>query len=263
MATITSIASGAWSADAATVWDSGTEPADGDIVIIAAAHTVSLDADHSAYVTGVDLEINGALIIPNGTPPTLLLSADITGAGALIQTVSPEAGVPAAPLGIDLNGNSITGVTLSATPHANAGSDQWQAVTTYKGKAGAWEIVTGDASNPAYKDFVYLLPPGDALTLTVWGRIDGAMSPLPKVEIFTLANDPLNGGTADASATLPAATINVWQRFAPLTVVNANTQQAQKYIVRFSAQDASDSFFIDYDIQHSPADPSQNIRLYG
>ena len=48
MATITSIASGRWNADASTVWDSGTAPTYGDVVVIEAGHVIELDGDCKA-----------------------------------------------------------------------------------------------------------------------------------------------------------------------------------------------------------------------
>lgn len=58
MATITSAGSGNWAT--AGTWDAGV-PADGDDVVIASGHTVTFDANQSAFVTGVKVTITGKL----------------------------------------------------------------------------------------------------------------------------------------------------------------------------------------------------------
>jgi hypothetical protein len=58
MATITSVGSGNWGT--AGTWDTGI-PADGDDVVIASGHTVTFNADQSAFTTGVKITITGTL----------------------------------------------------------------------------------------------------------------------------------------------------------------------------------------------------------
>jgi len=81
MATITSVGSGNWST--AGTWDSGV-PVDGDDVIISAGHTVTFDADQSAFTTGVKITITGTLNHAlTGGPYTMFIKtgASVTGAG--------------------------------------------------------------------------------------------------------------------------------------------------------------------------------------
>ena len=81
MATITSVGSGAWSASG--TWNSGV-PADGDDVVISAGHTVTFDADQSAFTTGVEITITGTLNHAlTGGPYTMFLKtgASLVGAG--------------------------------------------------------------------------------------------------------------------------------------------------------------------------------------
>lgn len=82
MATITSVASGLWSA--AGTWDAGV-PVDGDDVIISAGHTVTFDVDQSAFVTGVSVVITGVLshTVNSGNYCLFIKTgASISGAGA-------------------------------------------------------------------------------------------------------------------------------------------------------------------------------------
>lgn len=58
MATRSSVGSGLWSN--AAVWDTGV-PVDGDDVVITAGHTVTFDVNQSAFVTGVQVTVNGVL----------------------------------------------------------------------------------------------------------------------------------------------------------------------------------------------------------
>lgn len=81
MATRTSVQDGLAS-DSAT-WG-GTAPVDGDTVIVAVNTTVTFDEDHSAYVTGWDLTVNGELI-PSEIAGNYVLkaSANIDGTGTI------------------------------------------------------------------------------------------------------------------------------------------------------------------------------------
>jgi len=59
MATKTSVGSGLWSA--AGTWDAGV-PADNDVVVIAAGHTVEFNVDQSAFPNGIaGITITGTL----------------------------------------------------------------------------------------------------------------------------------------------------------------------------------------------------------
>jgi len=66
MATITSAASGPWSAG--STWAGGAVPADNDTVVIAAGHSVEFDVDMSAWVNGVA----GLTIEGHATTPAML-----------------------------------------------------------------------------------------------------------------------------------------------------------------------------------------------
>ena len=81
MATITSIASGLWSA--AGTWDAGV-PIDGDDVVISNGHEITFDVDQSAFTTGVKVTINGTLTHAiTGGPYTLFIKtgASVIGSG--------------------------------------------------------------------------------------------------------------------------------------------------------------------------------------
>ena len=79
MATITSNASGNWSVGA--TWVGGVKPADGDTVVIAAGHSVLMDEDQSAFVTGV-----GSVTITGGVTPGMLYWKDGTDGYLKVKT---------------------------------------------------------------------------------------------------------------------------------------------------------------------------------
>ena len=81
MATRTSVGSGNWAT--AGTWDTGV-PADGDDVVIASGHTVTFNADQSAFTTGIGLTITGTLNHTTTTGTYVLKAktgASIVGAG--------------------------------------------------------------------------------------------------------------------------------------------------------------------------------------
>jgi hypothetical protein len=81
MATITSVGSGNWAT--AGTWDAGV-PADGDDVVIASGHTVTFNADQSAFTTGVKITITGTLTHTTASGNYCLFAktgASIVGAG--------------------------------------------------------------------------------------------------------------------------------------------------------------------------------------
>jgi hypothetical protein len=81
MATITSVGSGNWGT--AGTWDTGI-PADGDDVVIASGHTVTFNADQSAFTTGVKITITGTLTHTTASGNYCLFAktgASIVGAG--------------------------------------------------------------------------------------------------------------------------------------------------------------------------------------
>jgi len=81
MATRTSVGSGPWAT--AETWDTGI-PADGDDVVIASGHTVTFNADQSAFTTGVKITITGTLNHAlTGGPYTMFIKtgASVVGAG--------------------------------------------------------------------------------------------------------------------------------------------------------------------------------------
>lgn len=89
MATITSVGSGNWST--AGTWDSGV-PVDGDDVIISAGHTVTFNADQSAFTTGVKITITGTLNHAlTGGPYTMFLKTGASLVGAGTWNVGTEA----------------------------------------------------------------------------------------------------------------------------------------------------------------------------
>ncbi len=85
-ATLQSIASGAWTADAATVWDTGIAPANGDTVNVNGPHNVTFDADMSGWANGVTLIIDSGATLTikdDGGSYYLMTSADITHDGTM------------------------------------------------------------------------------------------------------------------------------------------------------------------------------------
>jgi len=94
MATITSVGSGLWSA--AGTWDAGV-PVDNDTVVIAAGHTVTMDADTSGFANG----IAGLTITSHATTPGMLrFKYDADGTYHLkIKTGTTIAGTNAATFG--------------------------------------------------------------------------------------------------------------------------------------------------------------------
>ena len=80
MATVTSIASGDWVADAATVWDTGAVPAVGDDAVIAVSHWVNVDDDTNSLLS-LTQEDGSALSI------VMAKTLDCDGDCVLAQTV--------------------------------------------------------------------------------------------------------------------------------------------------------------------------------
>lgn len=130
MATRTSVGSGNWSS--AGTWDTGV-PIDGDDVVIASGHTVTFDADQSAFTTGVKITITGTLNHAlTGGPYKLFLKA---GAGAITGTGTWNVGTSANPIpfavkhtitggaGWSVTGNATTGLTC--TIYGTEPSHQW------------------------------------------------------------------------------------------------------------------------------------------
>lgn len=80
MATVTSAASGDWSA--AGTWDTGV-PVDGDTVIIGSGHTVVFDVDTSGFANGIaGMTITGTLTVSTTTSSYLKMKAATTISGA-------------------------------------------------------------------------------------------------------------------------------------------------------------------------------------
>jgi len=130
MATRTSVTSGLWSST--DTWDTGV-PIDGDDVVIASGHTVTFDADHSAFTTGVKITITGTLNHAlTGGPYKLFLKA---GAGAITGTGTWNVGTSANPIpfavkhtitggaGWSVTGNATTGLTC--TIYGTEPSHKW------------------------------------------------------------------------------------------------------------------------------------------
>lgn len=82
MATITSAASGLWSATG--TWVGGVVPVNADSVIIAISHDVEFDVDQSGFAAGITLTITGTLHASTTAGAYVLkLQANMTGAGTL------------------------------------------------------------------------------------------------------------------------------------------------------------------------------------
>ena len=89
MATVTSAGSGDWAT--AGTWDTGV-PADGDDVVIASGHTVTFNADQSAFSTGVKITITGTLNHAlTGGPYTMFIKTGASVVGAGTWNVGTEA----------------------------------------------------------------------------------------------------------------------------------------------------------------------------
>lgn len=101
--THTAVADGAWVADAATVWNTGTAPADGDAISIPVTYDVVLDADLTVWGTGLAASvINGTLAVSTSAGTYgLKLAGTLSGTGQLLL----RGGV-----GIDLADNVICNI---------------------------------------------------------------------------------------------------------------------------------------------------------
>lgn len=140
MATITSVGSGLWSA--AGTWDTGV-PVDGDTVVIASEHTVTLDIDQSSYTTGHKLAVSGTLTHSTTTNSYFkgwvsIASNAYTGSGFYIMGTA-ENPIP----------NGVTAVfSGGGGRHNNA----WKRTTYGAEPSYKWVRVTGTSGKTIYVD---------------------------------------------------------------------------------------------------------------
>lgn len=122
MATITSVGSGLWSV--AGTWDAGV-PADNDIVVIAAGHTVEFNVDQSGFANGVNgLTITGTLKLTRtaGTyylkmkAATYITGAGTFDAGTALDKLPYEAKHTVYISNGGIKGNTGAGMTFTAFP---------------------------------------------------------------------------------------------------------------------------------------------------
>lgn len=143
MATITSIASGYWSDP--NIWDSGTVPADGDTVTVAAGHVVTFDVDQSGFSTGLaGLTINGTLKIPSQAEDSnmpnfvcLKVNANIAGTGSLLVGSSTY------PITYPQSAKIMANGSITVTTFNCYGEQRWPAFDylAQDAPAGATQIV--------------------------------------------------------------------------------------------------------------------------
>lgn len=113
-ATKTTQKTGVWSDT--TVWDGGTLPADGDTIVVAANHTLTLDVDLTSAPYSWTAGAAGVTITSHATTPARLTCPTSAGTYVLpIKTGTTIAGTNAAALGQLYAGSSGTSLPSAAT----------------------------------------------------------------------------------------------------------------------------------------------------